>query len=392
MLRLPAGVIGILLAFVVATANGDESKTTLRVSLFKYVPTPDGIEEVVRKRWNERFPDVNIEFVKWDGYKEDPPADLDVFEFDSIMLEYFVRNNFVSPLRLSDVEARGDLFEFALRGSMVDGVCYAVPRIACTPMVIYRKGDTAIQNAKSIGDLHDAIGDSTSDDPKPPKNKGLMIDLTGGTTCACFYLDGVADKQKAYSAMPSLPDADHLDKTVLANLKLLTRMAGKKHATCEDCWDKRGPWFAEGYGRAFVGWSERLATIPAKAHKDICVKALPLAEANSVNLFFIDALAINSLLEGRKLELALEFINLAASRPVVIEALLVKEKATGNPQYLLPVRKSVIRDKELLKAAPLYADLASVLSDNPRTFRIGANVRQWLDATKKQIQMAITNP
>lgn len=390
-MRLFAAILPVFLAVALGTASEGEKTITLKVSLFQYVPSPDGIEEVVRKRWNERYPDVKLEFVKWDGYSEDPPADLDVFEFDSILLEYFVRNNFISPLLLGDIEDRYDLYEFALRGCMVDGVCYSVPRIACTPMVIYRKNDAAIRKAKSIRDLYDAIGDNTTDEPKPPKNRGLMVDFTGGTTCACFYLDGVADKQKSYSVLPPLPNADQLDETVLSNLQLLTKMAGKKHVSCDDCYNKRGPWFGEGYGVAFVGWSERLAKIPSRAHKDIAVRSLPLADANSVNLFFVDALAINSLLDGKKRELAIRFANLAALSPVVLESLLVKDKDTGNPQYLLPVRKSVILDKDLLRAAPLYSDLAAVLSDNPRTFRIGANVRQWLDATKKQIRTAITS-
>lgn len=169
-------------------------------------------------------------------------------------------------------------------------------------------------------------------------------------------------------------------------------MAGKNHALCEDCWDKRAPWFGEGYGRAFVGFSERLAKIPANVHKDLSIRPLPLADSDAVNLLFVDSLAINSLAEGRRRELALEFINLACSKSVVAEAFLVKDSETGNPQYLLPVRKSVMSDEQFLKAAPMYAELAPVLANNPRPFRIGPNVRQWLDSTKKLIQAAITTP
>lgn len=199
MTRLTLWGVTVLVALFVAPAVANDDATVLKVSLFRYVPNPKGIEAVVEKRWHERHPDVKVEFVKWDGYKEDPPSNLDVFEFDSIMLEYFVRNNFVSPLRLDEIQGRDDFYEFAFRGGMVDGVCYAVPRIACTPLLFFRKGDASVQNASSISDLHAALGDNPCLDVKPLKNHGLMIDLSGGTTCGCFYLDAVADKLKSYS-------------------------------------------------------------------------------------------------------------------------------------------------------------------------------------------------
>ena len=392
MLSRIALVFSILLAIPAVSVRGQDGQTTLKIALYKDVPNREGIEETVRKRWNERFPYVKLQFVEWDGYKQDPADDLDVFEFDSIMLDYFVRNNFVSPLRLEEVEARDDFFGFAFRGCMIDGTCYAVPRLACTPMLLYRRGDDAIRDAKGLKELEQAIGDCGFEGPQPPKNRGLLIDLTGGTTCACFYLDAVADKEKVYSTMPYLPDGEHLDKVALDNLRLLTRMAGKKQATCEECWEKRAAWFGDGFGRAFVGWTERLAKIPSAVHKDIQVRPLPLGDSDAANLLFVDTLAVNSLLEGRRRELALEFVNLAASTGVVLDTILVKDKETGNPQYLLPVRKSVLSDPVLNRAAPLYSEIGVALTNNPRTFRIGANVRQWLTATKSKIKETITNP
>jgi hypothetical protein len=47
MFRFQANVAGILLLLAVATANRDDHVAGLSF------PTPDGIEEVVRRRWNE---------------------------------------------------------------------------------------------------------------------------------------------------------------------------------------------------------------------------------------------------------------------------------------------------------------------------------------------------
>ena len=380
-----------LVALVPATSMAQETPKPLKVALYRYVPNPDGIEEVIRNKWKAHNPTVKVEFVKWDCYTEDPPEDIDVFEFDSIMLDYFVRNNFVSPLRAEDINNRDDLYDFAARGSMVDGVYYAIPRIACTPVIIYRKDDTAIRDAKGLKELAAVIGENDTGESRPPKGKGLLIDLTGGTTCACYYLDGIADKLSTYSVSPRLPEGDRLDEEVIGTLRLLTKMAGKAQADDQTCVGKHAEWFAAGHGRAFVGWTERLTKLPTEMHKDLAVRPLPLASSNAVNLVYVDMLAVNARLEGQRRSLALEFANLASSREVVMESFLTPDPATKNPQYLLPVRKSIVDDEAFLKAAPMYKDISFVLTERPKAFRLGSDVRQWLAATKKKIRGGIVS-
>ena len=57
-----------------------------------------------------------------------------------------------------------------------------------------------------------------------------------------------------------------------------------------------------------------------------------------------------------------------------------------SSQYLLPARSSVLRDPALLSAAPLYKDFASIMADRPQAFRMGPEVRRWLEAEKKGLQ------
>ena len=75
-----------------------------------------------------------------------------------------------------------------------------------------------------------------------------------------------------------------------------------------------------------------------------------------------------------------------AAKETVLEILMpTKDKPS---QYLLPVRSSVLSNKQLLAAAPLYADLGKMLaaSTNPRAFRIGAEYRDWLLLNKQLIR------
>jgi thiamine pyridinylase len=122
----------------------------LRISLFPYVPDQGLIKQVVEKRWLALHPDVWLKFVdgdSFDSYKQDPPDDLDVFEFDGIGLEYFARNNWVTPLAQDEVNEPEDILDFAWKGSMVDGRIYAIPRLACTYVLIYRKRDKEVAEA-----------------------------------------------------------------------------------------------------------------------------------------------------------------------------------------------------------------------------------------------------
>jgi thiamine pyridinylase len=369
----------------------------LRISLFPYVPDQKLIQSVIEKRWKKLHPDVPLDFVTegFDSYDQDPPADLDVFEFDGIGLDYYVRNNFLSPLALEDAKDSEDYLDFAWKGCLIDGRLYAIPRLACTYVMIYREGDKEIEGAKGLRELSQVLGVGPSKYPKgmtepvPEPNKGLLIDLSGGTDCACLYLDAFADVTGKYSVRPKLPLAIDLDSAGLADLRLLAGMAGKPQAFFEETWGappKRPTWFGEGKGRAFAGYTERLYFIPQEAHGKLKVRDLPMGERNKVNHLYVDMLGLNSSLRGERRKLAIELINVCTEAETMLECLM---PADGKPsQYLLPVRASVLKNEKLLKEAPLYAELAKLLdpSTNPRTYRLGPEYRDWLKLNKKVIQ------
>src|SRR5262249_7785518 len=147
------GVLAVLLLVVQGTSRPAQRRDvqaekkgavkSLKISLFPYVPDQGLIRKAIEGRWKKLHPDVALEFVdgqQFDSYKQGPPDDLDVFEFDSIMLDYFVRTNAISPLSLSEVSDAEDYLTFAWKGCLVDGRLYALPRLACTHVLIYRKG------------------------------------------------------------------------------------------------------------------------------------------------------------------------------------------------------------------------------------------------------------
>lgn len=394
--------LALAVASFTTTARGQDAPAArpqaLRVALFPFVPNQKLIQEVIARRWKERHADIPLEFVDgaaFDSYKQDPPDDLDVFEFDALGLDYYVRNNFLSSLGREEIQDSEDFLDFAWKGCLIDGRPYAVPRLACTYVLIYRKEDTAVRDAVGLDGLHKVLGEGPKKlpegqkEPVPEDIRGLLIDMSGGTDCACLYLDAFADVSGKYSIRPKLPSALDLDIAGLNDLKLLGRMAGKPQALFTEPYDappKRPGWFGAGKGRAFVGYSERLYHTPVQGHDKLAVRDLPMADQNLVNIMFVDMLGVNANLRGDRRKLAVELANLCAAKETVLESLL--PHGDKPSQYLLPVRRSVLTDSNLLQKAPLYHDLGRILDPktNPRTFRIGPEYRDWLDLNKRLIQ------
>ena len=383
---LIAAILPIIASVTAAEKRPDQP---LRVALFRYVPDREHIRKVVQERWNKLDTGVELDLAKykeWDCYSESPPDDLDVFELDAINLDHLVRGNWVSPLTESEIENPEDILNFAWKACLMDGRLYGVPRLACTFVLFYRAGDNEIADAKSLEDLARLIGDTPDTLENPEPNRGMLINLRSGTDCACLYLDVQMDSSGIYSSSPVLSPADSLEKDGLGSLTLLRRMAGKnlglhKESDVPD----RPKWFAQGFGRVLVGYSERLYFMPKESHAKIHARELPLAKTNAVNLFFVDLLAVNPLVRGERRKLAMTFINLCTSSETVTACLMPATDAEPS-QYLLPVRRSVIENRELLKAAPLYRDFGEMLCDRPVAFRMGPDARRWLDSERKLIQ------
>jgi thiamine pyridinylase len=349
-------------------ARAETAIPSLRVALFSNLPNGALVKQVIRGRWAEHSR-VPIEFVEWDGYSNDPPADVDVFEFDAISLEYFVRNNLIAAIPPHAVQRQDDIFDFAWNGAMSNGVLYGVPHWLRGYVLFYRASDVDVKKAGGLEDLHQALGHGPAVVPPRP-NVGLLMDLSRGTDCACLYLDAVEDSTGHYAVRPNLPAASALDPDGLHYLRLLGKMTGKSQGILKgDSLAQRAEWFGQGLGRVFVGYSERLAYMPTSAHVNIRARTLPMAERNKINL---------------------EFMNLATSTNTILSALLPASIGKSS-QYLLPARRSVFDAPQLRIQAPLYDELAKLVAPetNPLVFRLGEDGRQWLKDNKSQIRALV---
>ena len=340
----------------------------LTVALYPWAPRPAQVERAVADAWQRSHPDVPLHFVDWDCYTSDPPAGVDIFVFDTVMLRKFVERGVVQRLADDEVDDSSDVLPYALRaGRTDDGALYGIPMIGCAIMLFYRDGDTALERADDLGDLVDALGPARYDTLKPPRGKGLLIDLSDAPMDAYYYLEALQDTYGVYTDDPPLaPTAAKLDRWALADVRDLRIMAGARQASAGSTGKStRAQWFGAGRGRALIGFSESLNEMSAAQQDDVRVKIVSFSDSgrHDVRLFYTDIVGLAPALStGPRRDLALELANLITSTQVMVAA-LGPSADDPVPQYLFSVRRSVY--DQLAPAFPLYAQMAELTGATP---------------------------
>ena len=364
--------------------------TGLSVALYPYVPRPDQFQTVLNAAWTEAEPNVELTFVDWDCYSSDPPPDLDVFVFDAIYLDYFQSQGFLTPIATSEIHNPGDFLPYALAGSEINGRHYTIPQLGCANILFYRQGDQALAAATTLSDVVATLGECTYSGEVPPPGTGLLVDLAGGTTNSCLYLDATEDIYGTYTSAPPLPPTSaQIDSWPIQNLQQLVRMASVPQARYSgDNPYQRGVWFGEGKGRALIGFTESMSAMGDQGQATVAFKLMPLAD-RGVSLFYSDLIGINAQLANQphKRQLAIKLANLMASTEVMI-ASFGPTPTADFPQYLMPTRRSVFED--LSRQYPLYGEMyRMVQTSDPHLFRIGPQSKPWLAEMKDSIRDAV---
>lgn len=358
----------------------------INIALYPYVPRLDQFKQVISAAWAQQSPDVPLNYVDWDCYSQDPPNDLEVFVFDGIFLDYFVAAGFLSALQPSEIDNPADFLPYAINDSKINNINYAIPQIGCGNILFYRQSDAALAQANTLTQINQALGQCWNDSITPPPSINLLVDLSGGTTNACLYLETVQDLN-GYTPNPFLPQPNDLNQAAVANLHtLLNTGCVLPSVTSSDVPYQKAVWFGQGMGRATIGFTESLSAM-GDGRQTVAFKLMPYADTNNVNLFYVDLAGINaSVTDPARRKIALQLANLIASTNVLVSS-FGPTPGANYPQYLMPVRKSVF---EGLQADPLYQQMSTLVqASNPRMFRIGPASRTWLKTVKSPIRQQI---
>lgn len=363
--------------------QAEDSPQTLSVALYEYVPDLESVKRDISEAWKEAHPDVGLQFVSWSCYSDELPEDLDVFVFDAIYLSEYIEHGNLLPIPEETIKNKEDIIPFALDGCKEGGKLYAVPQILCTNLLYTRKEDTELSGVTDLLTLYEKMGDRELQTEIPEENEGLMIDMSGGTTKVCMYLDAEIDYNKTHTDYKDLPVQPSLTEETLVLLRLLTKMGGKAQVLYEpEDYEPyiRARWFSEGKGRAFIGFSEAMSVMGDYVN-EIDFRAFSYSDSEDIPLLFADAIGVNSKIDESKKELAFDLAEIITCEETMYKV-MAPEKSDGTPQYLLPARVTVY--DRLKEDYPLYAGLEEiVLNPKNHLFRMGANAREYIANTKK---------
>lgn len=380
---------------MVSVCKGDdEPAITLTAAIYPYVPRKDQFKTVIKSAWSKVESKVTLTIVDdWDCYSEEPSGNLDVFVFDAIFLSYFREQCLLAPINPGEVENPDDFLGYALEGSKVVDSLYGIPQLGCASILFYRQGDCQLENAESLSAIFKAVGECTYTTETPPPGTGLMVDISGGTTTACYYLDAIQDIYGKYTDTPPLPpDKNLIDSWGIQNVRKLLKMASVKQAQYSNDENpyQRGTWFSQGLGRAMIGYTESMSAMGEDTLKIIAFKPLPLSDRADVSLFYSDVIGINSAVtDPERRRLALKLANLMASTRVVMDC-FGPDSQNSSPQYLMPVRHSVFN--ALGERFPIYKKMYQMVTKcNPHLFRIGPDSKTWLNELKGDIKDQVFN-
>jgi len=359
---------------------------TLRVGLVPFVPRLERFQRVIREAWHELQPRVALDFVSWDGGREEDPgaAKLDVFVFDAAFLDDLRAKGRLRPLQAADLAPLSDFVPYATRGLLLDHAYSGIPWLGSTPLLIFRRGDDELSEATTLSQLVNAVGTCVYTGAVPPDARGLLLGLANDAESARLYV-GASQASTGQWPIPLPLRPDQLDVNALESLQTLLQASSFYNSTLdpEDRY-QRARWFAQGFGRALAAPPDALWALgPALADVDFAI--LPLGDAPTVRRVF-DAQIVGIAPRGMHPEWALQLGQLIASSEVVRAILAPSD---GQPaQYLMPVRRSVYR--ALGKDDPLYRKLQAVMERaQPYLLNLGPRAREWLAQMPAEVQRRV---
>ncbi len=381
-----AGAIVVATAMLPAAAQAQTR--TLTVALYPYVPRIAQFQTAITAAWRQVQPNVQLNFINdssvWDGgYDTNPPQEADVYVFDAMYFEQFRANNYLVAMAPNEVQNAGDFLPYARDAMIVGGNYYAIPQLGCANILFYNVNDAPVANATTLGQLRGALKQCTFTSEIPPDRRGLMLDMAGSTTNATLYLDIAHSVDGVYP----LPQPAQPDPSYIADQRTMLDVSSFWNITSPnpDAYI-RGVWYSEGYGRAFMGFTETMAQMAPSALATIGFKIMPLSDTTTNRpLFYVDAVGVNTTTVGRGTRnLAVQLANLIASTDVVVASFQAPAPGT-NPQYLMSVRNSVFQ--RLGQRYPIYQRMYHLVqSSNPLAFKLNANARAWVAATAGTIR------
>ena len=353
-----------LSVFAGQNAHVKKESLILNVSLYRNLPDYDTFEKTVEDCWKKKHPGLELNFVDWNCYSGTVPDDLDVFVFDIISLDTFIKKGYLLDLSEKDIEDYDDLIPSFMQGCRQNGVIYAIPQILCTELLYTRKDDEELQNVSNISELYDVLG-----------NSGLLLDKESSASKVIMYLQALTDETQCYiDHYPPIEDGV-LSQHAIAFLRMISEMRQTEDRDVSENYSmySYARIFAQGMGRAYIGYSEAMDLMDKKV-SEMDFRLFSMSDDDNIPVFYVDAAAINAKISDEKRTLALDFLNMITGRDLMTKA----SENGGDSRYLLAARYSVY--DALASDYPIYEELKKIaLVADAYVFRIQPDGNAYLE-------------
>ena len=344
---------------------------TLNVSLYTFIPEYDSFEQTVKMLWNEKHPDIRLNFVNWDSYSGQVPDDLDVFVIDTINLDTFTGKGYLLQLSKQEIQDFDDLIDPAAESCIVNGNIVAIPQFLCTPLLYTRKDDHEFDDITNIDQLYDVLN-----------GKELLTDDTEDGDTVCHYLQALNDEYQCYMDSYPLLEKDTLSEgsvNTLEKIRLMRYIESENESAYNGSY-YYAQRFSQGLGRAYIGYSESMSAMDDPT--DMNFRMFSMSDKRNIPVFYEDTAAINSKISDEKKPYAIEFLNMITGSDLLIKTLA----NGGDPLYLLSARTDVY---EALEADyPIYGELKKIVSvPDAHIFRIKPDGIAYIDQAIRNVYL-----
>lgn len=242
-------------------------------------------------------PKVKLDFVSWDGYNEDPSKNLDIFVYDAVFFYDFLEKGYLLPIAEEDITEIDDYFPYTLDVGKEDGIIYALPQLLCTNLLYARAEDRELANVRNIHELYQIIGDrSQTTDPLTDEGR-LLMDMPDQISSALWYVEVQTDQEQSFSEWVNMPKSRDFDPNIMETLQMVQAMAGGYENG--DAGESSGKRFADGHGRAFIGYSESMNDM-GEAAGSVVFHRFSLSTDDDIPLMYADIASINAGISEKK--------------------------------------------------------------------------------------------
>lgn len=277
-----------LIVFVGRNVSVKKEPLVLNVSLYKNLPDYDAFEKTVEECWKEKHPDILLSFSDWDCYSGEAPDDLDVFVFDTLSLDAFIKKGYLLELSEKEIADYEDLIAPFVEGCRDDGKIYALPQMICTDLLYTRKENVQLRNVTKISELYDVLGDD-----------GLLFDERSSGSKVILYLQTLTDEMQHYIDQYPPVEEDVLSKQTVALFSLIGKMYQGTAVSEDDGIYDCARRFAQGEGRAYIGYSEAMNLMGDEASK-MDFRLFSMSDDDDIPVFYVDAVSINARISNGK--------------------------------------------------------------------------------------------